>query len=87
MMADDVACNPRNREPGSVFNHYDRQIDVYPSSVEIDYRGNEVTVESFLRVLTGRHSPYTSRSKRLNSNAQSNILIYLTGNLDYLSQL
>ncbi|KAF6110689.1 phosphatidylinositol glycan anchor biosynthesis class K [Phyllostomus discolor] len=39
----------------------------------------EVTVENFLRVLTGRIPPSTPRSKRLLSDDRSNILIYMTG--------
>lgn len=39
----------------------------------------QVTVENFLRVLTGRLPPSTPRSKRLLSDDHSNILIYLTG--------
>uniref|UniRef100_A0A8B9ND63 GPI-anchor transamidase n=1 Tax=Accipiter nisus TaxID=211598 RepID=A0A8B9ND63_9AVES len=38
-----------------------------------------VTVENFLRVLTGRIPPSTPRSKRLLSDDRSNILIYMTG--------
>lgn len=38
-----------------------------------------MTVENFLRVLTGRLPPSTPRSKRLLSDDHSNILIYLTG--------
>lgn len=50
-----------------------------PSLVQVDYRGYEVTVENFLRVLTGRHDPATPRSKRLLTDGGSNILVYLTG--------
>lgn len=39
----------------------------------------QVTVENFLRVLTGRVPPSTPRSKRLLSDDRSNILIYMTG--------
>lgn len=39
----------------------------------------QVTVENFLRVLTGRLPTSTPRSKRLLSDDRSNILIYLTG--------
>lgn len=39
----------------------------------------KVTVENFLRVLTGRLPASTPRSKRLLSDDRSNILIYLTG--------
>ena len=38
-----------------------------------------MTVENFLRVLTGRHDPAVPRSKRLLSDGGSNVLVYLTG--------
>jgi phosphatidylinositol glycan class K len=71
MLADDVACNPRNEFPGAVYANSGRKLDLYGSGVdvkngdtdsagkeaavgvEVDYRGYEVSVESFLRVLTG----------------------------------
>ncbi|KJH46806.1 peptidase C13 family protein [Dictyocaulus viviparus] len=53
--------------------------NLYGTDVEVDYRGEEVTVENFIRLLTGRHYPATPRSKRLLSDHQSNVLIYLTG--------
>jgi len=48
-----MACNTRNSLPASVFNNQRRAIDLYGDEVEVDYRGSEVTVENFLRVLTG----------------------------------
>lgn len=54
MLSDDVACNSRNLFPGSVFNNKDHAIDLYGDSVEVDYRGYEVTVENFIRLLTDR---------------------------------
>lgn len=55
MLADDVACNARNKFPATVFNSADRarRVDLYGQNVEVDYRGYEVTVENFIRVLTG----------------------------------
>lgn len=60
--------------------------------IEIDYRGEDVTVENLRRVLTGRSSSSSSTTTTsaatsyasttlpvLQSNAQSNVLIYLTG--------
>lgn len=47
--------------------------------IEVDYRGYEVTVENFIRVLVGRHPEDVSRSKRLLTDERSNILIYVTG--------
>lgn len=46
---------------------------------QVDYRGYEVTVENFLRVLTGRHETAVPRSKRLLSDEGSHILLYMTG--------
>ncbi|RIB18152.1 peptidase C13 family-domain-containing protein [Gigaspora rosea] len=79
MLADDVACNPRNVFPATVFNNAGRYLDLYGDNVEVDYRGYEVTVENFIRVLTGRVAPDTPRSKRLLSDDRSNILVYMTG--------
>ncbi|XP_064395339.1 GPI-anchor transamidase-like [Halichondria panicea] len=79
MLADDMACNPRNPRPATVFNNANQQINVYGDEVEVDYRGYEVTVENFLRVLTGRLDASIPRSKRLLSDDRSNILVYMTG--------
>ncbi|XP_061549498.1 GPI-anchor transamidase isoform X1 [Phycodurus eques] len=79
MLADDMACSHRNPKPATVFSHKNMELNVYGDDVEVDYRGYEVTVENYLRVLTGRLPPSTPRSKRLLSDDRSNILIYLTG--------
>ncbi|ORX39020.1 peptidase C13 family-domain-containing protein [Kockovaella imperatae] len=79
MLADDVACNPRNPLPGKVYANAGRHLDLYGEGIEVDYRGYEVTVESFLRLLTGRHPDHTPRSKRLLSDSSSNVFIYMTG--------
>jgi phosphatidylinositol glycan class K len=96
MLADDVACSARNPFPATVYANSGRQMDLYGDAVEVDYRGYEVTVESFLRLLTGeyalgseswaaradlpgRHAPHTPPSKRLLSDASSNVFIYMTG--------
>lgn len=79
MLSDDVACNSRNLFPGSVFNNQDHAIDLYGDSVEVDYRGYEVTVENFIRLLTDRWSEDQPKSKRLLTDENSNIFIYMTG--------
>ncbi|KAG0224653.1 peptidase C13 family-domain-containing protein [Mortierella sp. GBAus27b] len=79
MLADDVACNPRNIFPATVYNNRGRHLDLYGENVEVDYRGYEVTVENFIRLLTGRVAKETPRSKRLLTDDQSNILVYMTG--------
>lgn len=42
MIADDMACNPRNPRPATVFNNANQHINVYGDDVEVDYRGYEV---------------------------------------------
>ena len=116
MLADDVACNSRNIFPATVYNNRGRHLDLYGENVEVDYRGYEVTVENFIRLLTGtafcaalgtigasfrflvhnrtstqtffalnhsnvvgRVAKETPRSKRLMTDDQSNILIFMTG--------
>eukprot|EP00112_Aurelia_sp_Birch-Aquarium-sp1_P021760 Seg593.18 transcript_id=Seg593.18/GoldUCD/mRNA.D3Y31 product="GPI-anchor transamidase" protein_id=Seg593.18/GoldUCD/D3Y31 len=79
MLADDVACSPRNPRPATVFNNRNQNINVYGDDVEVDYRGYEVTVENFIRLLTGRLAESVPRSKRLLSDETSNVFIYLTG--------
>jgi GPI-anchor transamidase subunit K len=61
MLADDVACNARNSFPGTVFANRDRKLDLYGENIEVDYRGYEVTVESFIRLLTGENILGSSR--------------------------
>ncbi|KAI7826414.1 peptidase C13 family-domain-containing protein [Kickxella alabastrina] len=79
MLADDVACNPRNSYPAAVYDHPRKATDLYGDNVEVDYRGYEVTVENFIRLLTGRVSVDTPRSKRLLTDDKSNVFIYMTG--------
>ncbi|WWC91324.1 uncharacterized protein L201_006267 [Kwoniella dendrophila CBS 6074] len=79
MLADDVACNARNAFPATVYANSGRQMDLYGEGIEVDYRGYEVTVESFLRLLTGRHDSTIPRSKRLLSDSSSDVFIYMTG--------
>ncbi|KAG6808851.1 glycosylphosphatidylinositol anchor biosynthesis [Tricholoma furcatifolium] len=79
MLADDASCNSRNKFPGSVYADRGRHIELYGDNIEVDYRGYEVTVENFIRVLTGRMDPSVPRSKRLLTDDRSNIFVYMTG--------
>lgn len=79
MLPDDMACNPRNAFPGTVYSNSDRAVDLYGTNIEVDYRGYEVTVENFIRLLTDRVGDEMPRSKRLLTDENSNILIYMTG--------
>ncbi|KAK8223676.1 peptidase C13 family-domain-containing protein [Phyllosticta capitalensis] len=79
MLPDDMACNPRNAFPGTVYNNADRALDLYGDNIEVDYRGYEVTVENFIRLMTDRVGEDMPRSKRLLTDERSNILVYMTG--------
>jgi phosphatidylinositol glycan class K len=79
MLSDDIACNPRNAFQGEVFNNADRQLELYGDNIKVDYRGYEVTVENFIRLLTDRWPKEQPKSKRLLTDENSNIFIYLTG--------
>ncbi|KAK4394766.1 GPI-anchor transamidase [Sesamum angolense] len=71
MLADDMACNARTSIP--------HRCSTMKTTGSTYYRGYEVTVENFLRVLTGRHETAVPRSKRLLSDEGSHILLYMTG--------
>lgn len=43
MISDDMACNPRNPRPATIFNNAHELISVYGDDVEVDYRGYEVS--------------------------------------------
>ena len=79
MLPDDMACNPRNAFPGAVYNNGQRVLDLYGNNIEVDYRGNEVTVENFIRLMTDRVGDDMPKSKRLLTDDKSNILVYMTG--------
>ncbi|KAF8875063.1 peptidase C13 family-domain-containing protein [Infundibulicybe gibba] len=79
MLADDAACNSRNKFAGCVYANPGRDLDLYGNNIEVDYRGYEVTVENFIRVLTGRMEPSVPRSKRLLTDDRSNVFVYMTG--------
>jgi phosphatidylinositol glycan class K len=62
-----------------IFNHKSRRTNLYTDNLEVDYRNYDVTLGNIIRVLTDRHAPGTARSKRLLSDANSNVLLYITG--------
>ena len=72
MLADDIPCNPRNPHPTFVFNNANQQNNLYDDTVEVDYRGYEVTAQSFLDVLNGNNMqlaiPYIVRADAMCRN-------------------
>jgi len=79
MLSEDIACNARNSQAGTVYNDASHNLNLYGESVEVDYRGDDVTVSNFIRLLTGRTSPHHPPSRRLLSDSHSNVLVFLTG--------
>jgi len=78
MLADEFAINPRN--PFKNRMHPDapsRSQSLYKEDIVIDYRGEDVTVNNFVRALTGRGSG--ERGSVLQSDQDSHLLVYLTG--------
>lgn len=80
MLPEEMACDPRNPFVSTVFDEVYRNENLYSEDVEVDYRGLEVNVENFLRLITARHvSNSLPRSKRLLTDSDSNVLIYMSG--------
>lgn len=79
MLGGDVPCDSRNAAPGSIFTNRARRLDLYGNDVQVDYRGADVTVESFIAVLTDRLPAGTPSSRRLRSGGRDRVLIYLAG--------
>jgi phosphatidylinositol glycan class K len=78
MIADNYACNTRNSFRGTVFDNPAHAQQLY-ENVEVDFHGSEVTVENFLAVLSGRQPPGTPPNRRLGTDSNSNLLVYMTG--------
>ena len=81
MNALDSPCNSRNSRPGTQFSSpvLDDAANLFGPDVQVDYRGDDVNAVSFLKVLTGRHHAETPVSSRLQSGANSSVLIFLSG--------
>lgn len=82
MIADDIPCDGRNPHKNGIFPEYARKgtgNSVYNADVEIDYRGTDVTVENFLRVLVGRHEEGETPSRMLDLTPDTNLVVFLTG--------
>lgn len=75
MLADEYAVNPRNLFKNRILTA-PQGPSLYDSSTQVDYRGEDVTVRNFVHALTGHQ---TAGLPVLNTNNESNILIYLTG--------
>ena len=75
MLAEDIPFNDRNPFKGQVFSDMSED-SLFDSSVELDYRGEDVTVDNFLRVLLGESKP---GHRQLDLGSDTNLLVYVTG--------
>lgn len=81
MLADEVACNARNPYKDTIYpmGRTSHNVNLFDNA-QIDYGGNDVTVDHFFRVLLGRHAKYTPRHQRLhNIDEDTNLFLYITG--------
>lgn len=76
MMYDDVANNPSNPKKGQLFNKPNGP-DVY-NGIMIDYKGEDVNSENFLKVLSGDVTAMQGigTGKVINSNSNDNVFVY-----------
>lgn len=79
MLAESYACDPRNPLPGTLYNNADRAVNLYSCGSRPDVLGYELTASKFTSILHGRHTHSTPLAHRLQSNNQSNVLVYITG--------
>lgn len=70
MLADEYPTNARNPIKNTLWA--DGRTTLYDTDTQIDFRGDEVTVETMLQVLLGKR-------RGLHTDSDSNILIYWTG--------
>jgi phosphatidylinositol glycan class K len=78
MSPDNIACNSRNNEPG-VISIYDGSNENIYEQIEVDYKGIDVSVDNFLNVIRQRHAPETPLNRRLRSDSESRVFIYING--------
>ncbi|KAF7257014.1 hypothetical protein EG68_06007 [Paragonimus skrjabini miyazakii] len=75
-MYDDIADNDYNPFKGEIYNNYEHK-DVY-AGVEIDYKGEEVTPEMFIRVMKADSELSAAGKKVLGSGPDDNVFVYFT---------
>eukprot|EP00475_Leptophrys_vorax_P027351 TRINITY_DN39010_c0_g1_i1.p1 TRINITY_DN39010_c0_g1~~TRINITY_DN39010_c0_g1_i1.p1 ORF type:complete len:305 (+),score=40.64 TRINITY_DN39010_c0_g1_i1:16-930(+) len=80
MLADDAACDPRNCFPGQLYDDLSMSRNLFSlDAVQVDYKGESVSADTLIRLLTNRLHANTPSSKRLLSDDQSHVLVYLNG--------
>ena len=81
MIAGLLPCDVHNTERPFMYGNLSRRRTLFPGDAEVDWRQEEVTVESVIGVLTNRMADcqLASSRKRLHSDQSSRLVIYLTG--------
>ena len=87
MLADELPTNARNPYKNVMTADGGRTNLYSDENIEIDYRGDEVTVDNLVKVLLGRHGDTNSSSTTttvslrasLHSDENSHVLVYWTG--------
>jgi phosphatidylinositol glycan class K len=81
MLADDIACHAKNPYKDKIYpiGVGNDNVNIFENA-QVDYTGNDVTVDNFFRVLLGRHETYTPRHQRLHTvDQETNLFLYITG--------
>ena len=87
MIADDMQCNARNYHYGQIYDD-STSCDLYVSrlnshyrsnEVFIDYLGEDVSLSTFLNLLLDDLPSSVSSKRRLHSNENSTLLLFLNG--------
>lgn len=76
MLADELPANARNPQKNTMTADGGRT-NLYDEDIEIDYRGDDVTVDNLVKVLLGRHGNDTTPV--LQSDENAHVLVYWTG--------
>jgi len=75
LLADEIPGNPRNPFKNTISTTGGRYTSLFDESIQIDYRGDDVTVDNIRKVLLGKGDG----GRVLRTDADSNVLIYWTG--------
>lgn len=79
MLPENHACNARNKFKGRIYVNNDHDENFYCDDVEVDYKSDDLTFEAILNLFRGRYDPNFPESKKLKTNAESKIFVYMNG--------
>lgn len=79
MVSETYSCDPRNVMPGVVFNDRHLNADVACDDIEIDYKTQDLEEAAVINLLRGYYEDEIPDSKKLLSDKNSDVMIYMTG--------